>query len=89
MSSKGWQRLSYGPDQDPRTTCISTNLRRAGYDLGWHSGVRDIGDATMEGRVGSKSRGIPRDFPVNTIVQDPQRPDYVYVGTKQVVLHVA
>jgi photosystem II stability/assembly factor-like uncharacterized protein len=27
--------------------------------------------------------GIPQDFPVNTIVQDPQRPDYIYVGTKQ------
>jgi photosystem II stability/assembly factor-like uncharacterized protein len=27
--------------------------------------------------------GVSRDVPVNTIAQDPQRPDYVYVGTKQ------
>src|SRR5436189_6353268 len=26
--SKGWQKLSFGPGMDPRTTCISTNLRQ-------------------------------------------------------------
>src|SRR6185436_17344400 len=58
---KGWQRLSYGPNQDPRTTCLSTNLREP--NTIW--------------------AGTPQDFPVKTIVQDPQRPDYIYVGTKQ------
>jgi photosystem II stability/assembly factor-like uncharacterized protein len=27
--------------------------------------------------------GRPDDTPVNVIIQDPQRPSYVYVGTKQ------
>jgi photosystem II stability/assembly factor-like uncharacterized protein len=38
-------------------------------------------------RDGGKSwkqvEGVSREVPVNTIVQDQQRPDYVYVGTKQ------
>jgi len=27
--------------------------------------------------------GVSREVPINTIAQDPQRPDYIYVGTKQ------
>lgn len=80
--AKGWQRLSFGPGLDPRTSCISTNLESpetiwAGTPA---SGVLVSKDA---GKTWSQMSGIPRDFPVNTIAQDPQRPDYVYVGTKQ------
>ena len=79
---KGWQRLSYGPNQDPRTTCLSTNLREpntiwAGTPA---SGILVTHDG---GKSWHQVAGIPQDFPVNTIVQDPQRPDYIYVGTKQ------
>ena len=35
------------------------------------------------GKTWRQVEGIPHDVPVNTIAQDPQRPDYVYVGTKQ------
>jgi photosystem II stability/assembly factor-like uncharacterized protein len=79
--SKGWQKLSYG-SFDPRTTCISTNLRDP--DTIWvgtpSGGVLVTRDG---GKTWRQADGIPRDFPVNTIAQDPQRPDYVYVGTKQ------
>ncbi|HEY6804298.1 MAG TPA: peptidoglycan-binding protein [Pyrinomonadaceae bacterium] len=79
--SKGWQKLSYGTG-DPRTTCISTNLREP--DTIWigtpAGGVMVTHDG---GKTWRAADGIPRDFPVNTIAQDPQRPDYVYVGTKQ------
>jgi photosystem II stability/assembly factor-like uncharacterized protein len=79
--SKGWQRLSYGTG-DPRTTCISTNLREP--DTIWvgtpAAGILVTHDGGKSWRAAD---GIPHDFPVNTVVQDPQRPDYVYVGTKQ------
>jgi photosystem II stability/assembly factor-like uncharacterized protein len=79
--SKGWQRLSYGTG-DPRTTCISTNLREP--DTIWvgtpSAGIMVTHDG---GKTWRTADGIPHDFPVNTIVQDPQRADYVYVGTKQ------
>ena len=79
--NKGWQKLSYG-NFDPRTTCISTNLKAP--DTIWvgtpTSGVLVSRDS---GKTWRKADGIPNDVPVNTIVQDPQRPDYIYVGTKQ------
>jgi photosystem II stability/assembly factor-like uncharacterized protein len=80
--TKGWQKLSFGIVQDPRTTCISTNLRQP--ETIWvgtpGSGVLVTNDGGKNWRQAS---GIPRDFPVNSIAQDPQRPDYVYIGTKQ------
>ena len=80
--TKGWQKLSFGIVQDPRAACISTNLRQP--ETIWvgtpASGVLVTNDGGKNWRQAS---GVPRDFPVNTIAQDPQRPDYVYVGTKQ------
>jgi photosystem II stability/assembly factor-like uncharacterized protein len=80
--SKGWQKLPFGVVQDPRATCISTNLREP--DTIWvgtpASGVLVTTDG---GQTWRQASGIPRDFPVNTIAQDPQHPDYIYVGTKQ------
>lgn len=81
--SKGWQKLSYG-SFDPRTTCISTNVKEP--ETIWvgtpSSGVLVSRDS---GRTWSQVEGIPHDMPVNTVVQDPQRPDHIYVGTKQTV----
>ena len=78
--NKGWQRLSYG-NFDSRTTCISTNLKTP--ETIWvgtpSSGVLVSHDS---GKTWAQV-GVPREVPVNTIVQDPQRPDYLYVGTKQ------
>jgi peptidoglycan hydrolase-like protein with peptidoglycan-binding domain len=79
--TKGWQKLSYG-SYDPRTTCISTNAKQP--ETIWvgtpSSGVLMSRDA---GKTWRQVEGVPREAPVNTIEQDPQRPDYVYVGTKQ------
>src|SRR5690349_19501984 len=79
--NKGWQKLSYG-SFDPRTTCISTNLKTP--ETIWvgtpNSGILVSHDG---GKTWRQTDGVPRDVPVNTIVQDPQRPDHIYVGTKQ------
>jgi photosystem II stability/assembly factor-like uncharacterized protein len=81
--SKGWQKLPYG-SFDPRTTCISTNLKSP--ETIWvgtpSSGVLVSRDS---GRTWRQAEGVPHDMPVNTVVQDPQRPDYIYVGTKQTI----
>ncbi|HEY6660491.1 MAG TPA: peptidoglycan-binding protein, partial [Pyrinomonadaceae bacterium] len=79
--NKGWQKLSYG-SFDPRTTCISTNLQQPeNIWVGTPSSGALISHDS--GKTWLQVEGIPRDVPVNTIAQDPQRPDYVYVGTKQ------
>jgi photosystem II stability/assembly factor-like uncharacterized protein len=80
--AKGWQRLPYNGGFDPRATCISTNLQHP--EVIW---VGTASSGVIVSRDGGKdwnqASGIPTDAPVNAIAQDPQRPDYVYVGTKQ------
>ncbi|HUE83590.1 MAG TPA: YCF48-related protein [Pyrinomonadaceae bacterium] len=80
--AKGWQRLQYGGAFDSRTTCVSTSSREPSRI--WvgttGSGVLTTNDG---GKSWHKAGGIPTDIPVNTVVQDPDRPQYVYVGTKQ------
>jgi len=78
--SKGWLKLSYG-SFDPRTTSVST-VAKAPETI-WvgtpSAGVlvsRDSGKTWRQADV-------PREVPINVIAQDPNRPDYVYVGTKQ------
>jgi photosystem II stability/assembly factor-like uncharacterized protein len=81
--NKGWQKISYG-SFDPRTTSISNNLKTP--ETIWvgtpSSGVLVSRDS---GETWRQVQGVPTDMPVNTVVQDPQRPDYIYVGTKQTI----
>jgi photosystem II stability/assembly factor-like uncharacterized protein len=80
--AKGWQRLQYNGGFDPRTTCISTSLQHP--EVIW---VGTASSGVIVSRDGGKNwnqaGGVPTDAPVNAIGQDPQRSDYVYVGTKQ------
>jgi photosystem II stability/assembly factor-like uncharacterized protein len=80
--TKGWQKLPYPSGLDPRTTCISINPREP--EIIW---VGTAGSGALVSRDGGNSwtqaSELPTDAPVNTIAQDPQRPNYVYVGTKQ------
>lgn len=79
---KGWQRLPFNASFDPRSTCIATNPQNP--ELIWvgtaASGVLVSRDG---GQTWRQSSGVPSDAPVNTVVQDPKRPERVYVGTKQ------
>lgn len=77
---KGWQKLTYGPNFDTRTTTVSTTP--AAPDTIW------VGTA-VSGVLVSRNGGrdwrqvdLPPDAAVNIVVQDPRRPDRVYVGTK-------
>jgi photosystem II stability/assembly factor-like uncharacterized protein len=78
--SKGWLKLAYG-NFDPRTTCISTVAKQP--EIIWvgtpNTGVlvsRDSGKTWRQ-------VDVPREVPINVVAQDLNRPDYVYVGTKQ------
>jgi photosystem II stability/assembly factor-like uncharacterized protein len=80
--SKGWERLNFGSGIDLRTTAISTSLRQP--NTIWvgtaSSGVLITRD---RGVTWQQVSGVPADVPINTIVQDPQRPEFVYVGSKE------
>ena len=78
--NQGWDRLSYGRGFDVRTSAISTsqNNPKLVYVGTAMSGVlvsRDAGETWQQ-------LSMPTTSPVNIIVQDPQRPAYLYVGTK-------
>ena len=79
---KGWQRLPYGSSFDPRTTCIATIPQHP--EQIW-AGTAASG--VLVSRDGGQSwrqvDGIPIEAPVNTIMQDPQHAERVYVGSKQ------
>jgi photosystem II stability/assembly factor-like uncharacterized protein len=79
--AKGWQKLSFG-NFDSRATSISTTPRQP--ETIWVGTASSGALVTRDnGTTWRQVEGIPRDVPVNVIAQDPQRPDYVYVGTKQ------
>jgi len=80
--TKGWEKLPYGSGHDPRTSCIAVNPERA--ETIW---VGTTGSGVLLSRDGGKSwehvQSLPADAPVNVIAQDFQRPQFVYVGSKQ------
>jgi len=78
----GWQKLSYGANFDGRTSCVWADPRQPETILVGTaaSGVLISHDA---GKTWQQVSGIPSDAPVNTIARDEQRPNNIYVGTKQ------
>lgn len=80
--TQGWQKLPYSAGFDPRTSCIATDEQQP--ETIW---VGTAASGVLVSRDGGKSwqrvSGVPTEYPVNTIAVNPQRPNYVYVGTKQ------
>ncbi len=80
--TKGWQKLPYGAGFDPKTSCISTDPQQPETIL-----VGTASSGALVSHDGGKSwqrvSGIPSEAPVNTIARDLQRPNYIYVATKQ------
>jgi photosystem II stability/assembly factor-like uncharacterized protein len=80
--TRGWQKIPYGSNADPRTSCIAADAA--------HPETIFVGTASsgvLVSRDGGKSwqrvSGIPTEAPVNTIARDAARPNFIYVGTKQ------
>lgn len=80
--TQGWQKLPYGSNLDPRTSCISADAQdpETIFVGTASSGVLVSHDS---GKSWQRVSGVPTEAPVNTIARDSQRPNYVYVGTKQ------
>ena len=80
--TKGWQKLPYGSNFDTRTSSISVHPQQPETIF-----VGTAASGVLVSRDGGKSwqraSGVPSDAPVNSLAQDLQRPNYVYVGTKQ------
>jgi len=80
--TQGWQKLPYGSNLDPRTSCIAADAQdpETIFVGTASSGVLVSHDS---GKSWQRVSGVPTEAPVNTIARDSRRPNYVYVGTKQ------
>lgn len=78
----GWDRVSFGRGIDVRTTSISTHPQTTStiFVGTATSGVLVSRDA---GQTWQQLPGVPNTSSVNIVVQDPQRPAFIYVGTNQ------
>ena len=78
----GWEKLNYGSGLDPRTTCVTTDVRNP--ETIWvgtaASGVLVTRDG---GKHWQRVSGVPSEAPINAIAWDTNRPNNLYVGTKQ------
>ncbi|HKS27755.1 MAG TPA: YCF48-related protein [Pyrinomonadaceae bacterium] len=79
---QGWEKISYGPGVDPRTTAVSVSAQnpKTIYVGTANSGVLVSRDG---GETWKQVSGVPAQAPISSIEQDPKRSAYVYVGTKQ------
>ncbi len=72
--TKGWEKLPYGSNFDPRTSCISADPRQPETIF-----VGTASSGVLVSRDGGKSwqrvSGVPSEAPVNTIARDWQRMD--------------
>ncbi|HYO63677.1 MAG TPA: peptidoglycan-binding protein [Pyrinomonadaceae bacterium] len=78
----GWERIAYSGGLDQRTLCVSASVSNpqtifAGTSTTGVLVSRDGGETWQQ------VTGVPAIAPINVIVQDPQRPTHVYVGTTQ------
>jgi photosystem II stability/assembly factor-like uncharacterized protein len=80
--TKGWQKLPYGANFDSHTATVSTNGSQL-QTLWVGTATSGALVSTDAGRSWRQVDGLPTDAPINIITQDPKRPDYIYVGTKQ------
>jgi photosystem II stability/assembly factor-like uncharacterized protein len=80
--AQGWEKISYGPGLDTRTTAISVVAQnpKTIYIGTANSGVLVSRDS---GETWQQVQGVPTQAPISAIEQDPKRSSYVYVGTKQ------
>ncbi|MFN2502001.1 MAG: hypothetical protein ABR530_08320, partial [Pyrinomonadaceae bacterium] len=80
--TKGWEKLPFGPGFNDDVFAIHTSAARP--NTIW------VGTATSgvlvsrdQGKTWTRTGGAVDNIPVSSIMSDPKRPDYVYVGTTQ------
>lgn len=80
--AKGWEKLNLGVGINENIFAVHTSPARPGTI--W------VGTATSgvlvskdDGKTWAKAGGAADGVPISSIASDPERPDYVYVGTSQ------
>lgn len=80
--TKGWEKLSFGNGLDENVFSIHTSSLVPGTI--WAGTARSgVVVSTDDGKTWAKVNASPDGIPVNAIVSDPKRPNYLYVATIQ------
>jgi photosystem II stability/assembly factor-like uncharacterized protein len=80
--SQGWDRVNYGRGFDVRTNAISISVQNP-QTIFVGTASTSVLVSIDGGENWQQISGLPTTSPVNIIAQDPTRPSYIYVGTKQ------
>jgi photosystem II stability/assembly factor-like uncharacterized protein len=80
--AQGWERLPYSEGMDSQTMTMAISAQRP--EVIWvgtaRSGVLVSRDG---GKTWTQDAGVPANTPIRALAIDPERADYIYVGTKQ------
>ena len=78
----GWEKLGFAPGMDENVFAIHITAERP--DTVWAGTARTGVVVSRDGgKTWARTGGALDDVPVSSIVSDPKRPDYIYVGTSQ------
>jgi photosystem II stability/assembly factor-like uncharacterized protein len=80
--SKGWEKISFGPDIDENIFVIHT-LPQQPETIWVGTATSGVIKSSDNGKSWQKIDAAPINVPISSIVVDPKRPDYIYVGTAQ------
>jgi photosystem II stability/assembly factor-like uncharacterized protein len=80
--TRGWDRFNFSSGNDTETTSILTTEGQPGV-IWVGTATSGVLHSVDGGQTWAQVAGIPAVAPINTIVQDSQRADRIYVGTGQ------
>ncbi len=80
--TKGWEQLPITPGLNDNIFALHVSSNRP--DVIWAgTAISGVIVSRDKGKTWSKAGGAVDNVPISSIVSDPKRPDYVYVGTIQ------
>jgi len=80
--ARGWQKVPFGEGMDSNVFVVYTTPLVPGT-IWVGTASSGVLVSTDDGKTWTKTNGIPDKIPVSSIVSDPKRPNYLYVGTAQ------
>ena len=79
---KGWEKLPFGNGLNENVFVVHTSPLVPGT-IWAGTATSGVVVSRDDGKTWTKVEGLPEGIPVSSIISDPKRPNYLYVGTVQ------